>query len=126
MHARPIAIGLHVLEDAPLGLALAPWLLPSTDSPFSVSENGSASALSGGVPGLDADWAVPCEPRHRRKEREAHRAPWPPWETRPPSSGGPSLPTACSIASIATFSVMRPDIDQPTTLREKAPVAAAK
>lgn len=64
---------------------LVPWLLPSIDSPFGVSKNGSAAALSGGVPGLDADWAVPCEPRHRRREREAHRAPWPSWETRPPS-----------------------------------------
>ena len=34
--------------------------------------------------------------------------------------------TACSIASIATFSVMCSDIDQPTTLREKAPVTAAR
>ena len=28
--------------------------------------------------------------------------------------------------SIATFSVMRSDIDQPTTLREKASIAAAR
>lgn len=60
---------------------------------------------------------MPCEPRHRRKEREACRAPWPPWKTRLPSSGGPSLPTARPIASIATFPAMRSDIDQPATLR---------
>ena len=36
------------------------------------------------------------------------------------------LPTACPIASIATFPVMRSDIDQLTTLREKAPVTAAR
>ena len=53
-------------------------------------------------------------------------APWSPWKTRLPPSGGPSLPTARPIASIAVFSMMRPDIDQPTTLREKAPVAAAR
>ena len=47
-------------------------------------------------------------------------------KTRPPSSGGPSLPTACSIASIATFSAMRSDIDRPAALREKASIAAAR
>ena len=30
------------------------------------------------------------------------------------------------IASIATLSVMRPDIDRPATLREKASIAAAR
>ena len=37
-----------------------------------------------------------------------------------------SLPTACPTASIATFSVMRPGIDRPTALREKASVTAAR
>lgn len=70
MHARPIAIGLYVLGDVPLGLVPRPIAPPpSTDAPFNVSKNGPAAALSGGVPGLDADWAVPCEPRHRRRER---------------------------------------------------------
>ena len=52
-----------------LAPSLVPWPLPSIDSPFGVLKNGSAAALSGGVPGLDADWAVPCESRHRRRER---------------------------------------------------------
>ena len=47
-------------------------------------------------------------------------------QTRLPSSGGPSPPTARPIASIATFSVMRSGIDQPTALREKASVTAAR
>ena len=72
-----------------LAPSLVPWLLSSANSLFSVSKNDSATALSSGVPDLDADWAAPCESRHRRREREAHRAPWPSWETRPPSSGGP-------------------------------------
>ena len=72
-----------------LAPSLVPWLLPSIDSLFGVLKNGSAAALSGGVPGLDADWATPCESRRRRREREAYCSPWPSWETRPPSSGGP-------------------------------------
>lgn len=37
-----------------------------------------------------------------------------------------SPPTARPIAPIATFPAMHPDIDQPATLREKAPVTAAR
>ena len=47
-------------------------------------------------------------------------------DDEPPSSGGPSLPTACPIASIATLSAMRQDIDRPTALRGKASVTAAR
>lgn len=39
---------------------------------------------------------------------------------------GISRPAACLIASMATFSVIRSDIDQPTTLREKASITAAR
>ncbi len=37
-----------------------------------------------------------------------------------------ALPAARPIASIATFSVMRPGIDRPTALWEKASVTAAR
>lgn len=42
------------------------------------------------------------------------------------SSGGLSLPIACSSASVASFSVTRPDIDQPTTFLWNASIAAAR
>ena len=114
------------LKMSRLASPLVPWLLSSANSLFSVLKNDSATALSSGVPGLDTDWAMPCESRHLWKEREVYCAPWSSWKTRLPSSGGSSLPTACPIASIATFSVMRSDIDRPATLREKASIAAAR
>ena len=40
--------------------------------------------------------------------------------------GGLFLPTACSSASATGFSVMRPDIDQPTTFLRNASITAAR
>ena len=37
-----------------------------------------------------------------------------------------SLPTACSSASVTSFSVMRPDIDQPTAFLRSASIAVAR
>ena len=51
---------------------------------------------------------------------------WSSWKTRLKSSGGLSLPTACSSASAASFSVMRPDIDRPTTFLRDASITAAR
>ena len=59
MHARPIAIELYVLEDVLLGLVPRPIAPPSTNSLFSILKNDSATASSSGVPGLDADRAMP-------------------------------------------------------------------
>lgn len=42
------------------------------------------------------------------------------------SSGGPSLPTACSSASVTSLSVMRPDIDRPAAFLWNASVAVAR
>ena len=38
----------------------------------------------------------------------------------------PPLPTARSSASVTSFSVMRPDIDQPTTFLWNASITAAR
>ena len=64
--------------------------------------------------------------RQRWNAREACWEPWSSWKTRLKSSGGLSLPTACSSASATSFSVMRPDIDQPTTFLWNASITAAR
>ena len=51
------------LKMSCLASSLVLWPLSSANSLFSVLENDSATALSSGVPGLDADWVMPCEPR---------------------------------------------------------------
>ena len=57
---------------------------------------------------------------------EVYWEPWSSWKTRLKSSGGLSLPTACSSASVTSFSVMRSDIDQPTTFLWNASITAAR
>ena len=47
-------------------------------------------------------------------------------EDEPRSSGEPSLPTTCSSASATGFSVMHPDIDQPTTFLRSASITVAR
>lgn len=50
-------------------------LLSSIGSRLSVLKDDSATASSHGFPGLDIDWAIPCDPRRLRDAREAHRGP---------------------------------------------------
>ena len=102
MHSNPVVVELDVLEDILLRL------------------------LSCFIASLDADCVMPWESKQRRNALDAYRTPWPSWKTRLPSLGGSSRPAACSIASMATFPVIRSDIDQPTALREKASITAAR
>ena len=100
--------------------------LPLASSRSGVLKRDSASASSHGLPGRDMDWAVPWDSRRRWNAREARWEPWSSWKTRLKPPGGPSLPTACPSASAASFSVMRPDIDRPTTFLRDASIAAAR
>ena len=100
--------------------------LPFTSSRSGVLKKDSASALSHGLPGRDMDWAVPWDSRQRWNAREACWEPWSSWKARLKSPGGLSPPTACPSASATGFSVMRPDIDQPTAFLWNASIAAAR
>ena len=75
MHAHPIAIELYALEDVLLGLVPRPIAPLFRQFPFQRLGERPATALSGGVPGLDADRTMPCESGHLWKEREACCAP---------------------------------------------------
>ena len=82
--------------------------------------------MSHGLPGRDMDWAVPWDSRQRWNAWEACWEPWSSWKTRLKSPGGLSPPTACSSASATSFSVMHPDIDQPTTFLWSASITVAR
>ena len=69
---------------------------------------------------------IPWDSRRRWNARDACWEPWSSWKTRLKPSGGPSLPTACPSASATSFSVMRPDIDQPTTFLWSASITVAR
>ena len=73
--------GSVLLKDAPLASSPRPPAPPFTDSLFRRLEERPGLPAVGGVPGLDAGWATPCESRHRQRNGEAHRALWPPWKT---------------------------------------------
>lgn len=105
------------LNASRLAWSLDLHLLPFIGSRLSVLKNDSAAASSHGFPGLDIDWAIPCDSRRLRNAREAYWDPWPSRNASEKPSGGPSLPTACSSASTASLSVILPDVDHPTTLR---------
>ena len=100
--------------------------LPFTGSRLSVLRKDSASASSHRLPGRDVDWAIPWGSGRRWNAREACGELRSSWKTRPKSPGGLSLPTACPSASATGFSVMRSDIDQPTTFLWNASIAAAR
>ena len=114
------------LNTSRLASSLDLYLLSFISSRLSVLKNDSATALSHGFPGLDIDWAIPCDSRHLWNAREVYRGPWSSWNTSEKSSGGPSLPTACPSASMASFYAILPDIDHPTTLRCHASITAAR
>lgn len=100
--------------------------LPFTSSCLSVLKRDSAGALSHGLPGRDMDWAIPWGSRRRWNARGVYWEPWSSRKTRLKSSGGLSLPTACSSASATGFSVMRPDIDRPTAFLWDASITVAR
>lgn len=132
-YGRPMCLSSACVAAEPMHLntscfasSLVLQPLPFTSSRLSVLKKDSASASSHRLPGRDVDWAIPWGSRQRWNAREACRGPRSSWKTRLKPSGGLSPQTACSSASATGFSVMRPDIDQPTTFLWNASITAAR
>lgn len=115
VYPPPVAAGLDVFEHVLLRLLPRLVALAVHQLALERLEEGFRERVVPWVARRDMDWVIPWDSRRPWNVRSACWGPLSSWKTRLKSSGGLSFPTACSSASVTSFSVMRPDIDQPTT-----------